>query len=365
MQNQLDIINIQKNLLENIEQRFNSKTEFSEIAQLSESMDRYIEEFLVECIFEHHQYIFGAVKINKKDYCINKGGVYYNVAICTDIGDSNSIVLKILARDEKGKALKYKTLPVLFDHFGRYQKMRILYNIDCDTNNMASIIKNIYDTTYKWFLNEKLKAMLDNEKISMTKEIYSRIKLLIPHEDIWPKVWFGAVSKEEGVYLLDHDNVTRSLITLRQKSSIISANPFKLVSEFINTVLPYAKMMAKEAINSHNESLDVDLTNALYHDEKNTYTLSEIGIYGSNSITIYPLIKQGSLLLIACFPTEHKAVVLPILKSNRQLLADNFISSSSKINRALKILKNIKIKLPISPIVEACAAFCKGAGWLG
>lgn len=353
---------IKTDLLKKLDSKFSYLNDFSKLENISDEFDKYLETYIIEGVFEHNFYFFDDIKINKNHKYIEKAGIYYNVGIYADIFNPNALILKILYLPDNGREIKpHNDYTVEIKKFGRYERIKLIYNIDLMEDKISHFISSVFDTAYAWFIGEKFKAVFENEKISIAKEIFSRIKSVIPNEEIWPKIWFGAITKEQGIYLLDHEVVNKALEKLKPGSSVLSISPYALLSEFINTTLPFEKMMAKDAIGCGDASIDVKLTDASYIEEESAYLRAEIDIYGSEYISIYPLIREGKYKLVACFPTNYKEQIIPVLENNQTAFIDHFHNSKKKINKCLSILTKRESNYPLAQMGEFLGGFVKGA----
>lgn len=355
---------IKKVLLDALDRRYGKQDNYKNMVHIADDIDNFVEEYLINLIFQYHMGIFGPAKVykDKKDKYLVQNGLSYPIGICKKAGYKKIAVLEILAMDDGGKALpSERPMYVDISTFGRYERIEVSYNIRLDAEILTLMVSTVFETAYKWFLDEKLKTLLDREGVSMRSEIYDRVRTHLQSDELSSKIWFGAINLKEksdqGVYLFDYEHVKCSLESVKGGAANVVSNPYKIISEFINTTLPYEKMMAKEAINSNLSNFDVELENALYRDEQNLYALSEYDIYGSKSITIYPLIKEGQMRLIACFPQTVKSLVVPVLDSQKEALAERFKASGKKVQRILKMLKQKYSSPAPAEVGEFSAAF--------
>jgi hypothetical protein len=102
--------------------------------------------------------------------------------------------------------------------------------------------------------------------------------------------------------------------------------------------------------------MDFDLTAGKYYQADNSFSESMRAVWGS-SVSCFPVMLEGRMLLIALFPTEFKTQLEPILTVHRLRLEEIAKEKIGHMKKILQILLQVRSSNWAETIGEFTGAF--------
>ena len=351
MKNLID--NIKATLINDLEKHFD-QNDAKVVISISEGINDFVFMFLRQCIKSHSKELISAdfLRIHA---CME---IIIDVMIAPDVWKPEILEIALVLRGFKRAINKPQAIEITITKYGIYKKARIYVDDRSHINIelLTQLISTCFMTAYSW-LEEKIKLHIVKEHINITQRAYGCIRTVIPESQHNSRIWLATVFKDRGFHLLNHSILDKSFELIRSNENLDGEDPLRLMLEIITKTLPYEKMLTKLAIQKR-DYLEVSLKTASYKNSESTYHKAALAIHGEH-VGIYPIIKEGSILLVALFPAELSNFVLLPLKSAKNQISKSYLDSASKISKLVSISKSASIDWPAGKFGEFIGGFIK------
>lgn len=291
--------------------------------------------------------IFGATEVEPLAGTFLCGARSYQINVSDNVIAPEVLLVGILPHDleERPPAKRFRRQSVRIEGYGRYQKVDIFLppGFSADREMLAHLIKVTLETIYSW-IEERVNRSVRAETVSMASELYSRARTLILNRAVWGELWFGAMSDGVGFRLFD-DYVTQAAFELVQHSAPkFGRGANDIVAEILKTARPIEGLLMRHSVDK-TEPLEVDISDAEYGKDNNSYAQAMSALYDSTSFTIFPILTESNYhdKVIALYPTLLKEAIEPTLRAHRDEFRQIAISANAKIRSTLQALRRTQI----------------------
>ncbi len=230
---------------------------------------------------------------------------------------------------------------------------------------LLELTQKFYESGYEWlteFLREKVRAL----EVNLVREIYRATRLAFAHKPhLVEQIWLCVVAKNRGVYLFDQHRFENTIKLVATQRGAMRPSSSALFLGLLTTTVALEKLFSRHAIVS-GECLRCDLAVSQYSDDKTLYAIAEHVLYRSTKrrtgvASVFPIVRDQQPYLIAAFPTDVEAEVLPILRAHSDDIRRAFKASQDELFGLVEGTKAIwRPQLPVGQIGEALGGLVKG-----
>lgn len=317
------------------------------IAVAASQIDDVIEHRIVTSFLGEVDRIFGYKNTRVRGAFVTFRGIDYEVQSALDIRDSNVLCVVCSPRVLKGEQPELIEYQVSIAGHDKYQT--ISYHLPStakvDTIFLTLLTNELITVGYRW-LSESITRAIARASADTKDSLYQFMRVMVPNQQAL-KGFISSVLIEDSrnssgkdIVLLDDIAVQMSIDAASGSSLAIQRNPIALATHMLteivdaeDSVIPYASDAGKK----FTMKLDTDQ----YYSEDPGFKLSLQAIWG-RSVTCYPIITDGPLLLVAFYAPQFDAMITPILEYNKGKLAAMATRQNEQIRKGLDIIKRIK-----------------------
>ena len=188
---------------------------------------------------------------------------------------------------------------------------------------LADGLRGLFQSGYAWLL-QHMRAKLAELATDTVKGVYSTLRSLFYDRPKVVEAILLAIVENEDVayYIMDPDTSDRLIHGITAVSQGVYA-PLELVAELGATEVPFQKLIAKDAFQKEGPT-PIDLRGDWYIENRPAYEMGEETAFGTQKITVFPIVSRGKRLLAASFPSNVRAEAMPVLMAGRAVLAQVF-----------------------------------------
>lgn len=333
----------------------------SDLALATEFQEHHICTYLSQTIVEYSPDIIPDSVPNIKTGKIEFDGRHYDVVVRESLPNPEVVEIWLIQRDLGVPPKRHRRTKVKLSGSGLYKRAHVYLTPDMKTDFdlFAEIISTVFKTGYSWY-EETMHRLISEESIS-ARNLYSYIRTILPSDDFLKEFWLVSMNQNRGCYLVDDRMASSALPLITKLASTVNKSPIRLLCEFITGVLPFELTHSKDAV-AENICIDVDLTRSKYLEDKSLFVTSEIALLGSESISIFPIVRTGSAYFLAIFSTQNRPVLEPILSSHRDDLVKEFDRFRKSFNRLVELLMSPRRQLQYAQLGELTGGVIAGIG---
>lgn len=323
--------------------------------QLEEELcKRLISNLVNNCDF----YLQGSKA--SRDSKIRLRNAEYKIRVAEDLIEHEVLGVALVNETVWAERPRYRQVQVALRGIGRFKRISLYLpvGLKIDRDSFEALANSVFETGYVW-LDQATRRVVRRTEAAVADILYSYLRALVPHPDVTDSVWFGAVSKGHAYYVLDEVTVASAISAIHEQESVLGKSPARLVSELLTRILPYELIHAKRAVIG-GQCIDVDLRTSRYSETESIFLSAEISIFGSPSISVFPVVRDGESYLIAAFPTRFKATLKPVLEQHRQEFENRFRSSTKPLRRIFTQLQFQRRSVPYIQIGELLGGLLRG-----
>ncbi len=345
-----------KSLIDELNSLFPS-IRIDDIVNISEMIERILEDFLGSLL---RKYSYLLLSINcVEDACFltkGDGELLFSINIGEDINQSGVLCVYVMQRFHSSKNTNN-----IYVKINGYGKINTVYfsapkSLSVRLDFINSMIKNIYECGYNWFL-VKIEKLCASGQVFLVNNLYEYIKNIIPSADLRRHVWFATVTKGFGFRLIEREVAMGLFLEMDRNSIDYGYSVNRLACEMLSTRLPQDKLLMPFAIKA-NEVLDVDISDAKYTREGNIYSAVMKAFYGCESFTIHPVSVHDEAGVVALYPTDKRSLLEPIIEAHKKQLKEICEKSIGKIHSAIKLFD--KSEFSVSQWGRFLGGFARG-----
>jgi len=309
-----------------------------DLAVAADSVEDFLFGTIADRLIERAELLFDCRRGVASQTLVDKTGQAYHLRMADHIRDIQTLLIAItpigLHTTHWPRARRVRT-----EGFGRYRKIDFIISpaVRVKFDLLSALVAMIVETAYLWFKNQLIALALD-ERLSLARNLYKYIKNIFPSEKLRENLWFACVTEDVGFRLLEHDVARASFPLVDQHSKRYGYSTNRLVSEVLNTVLPRHKLLMQKAV-SLKKCLDANLAEAKYKQEGSSYAAAMATLYGSDFFTMYPILTEGQICILALFPTPFRSSIEPLLDEHLGVLVEECKKSLSVVHRTLDLLR--------------------------
>ena len=248
------------------------------------------------------------------------------------------------------------------DGFGRYSLCRVHWpsSVPVAWDGLIEIIEAVVTTIYSW-LENFVTAGLNEVETKLSSALYSYARATFECDPaLLRRFWFVAVRGQKGYCLFDQRLASEAVAIAVQGSKGTALVAADVSANFVANEADFELMIAKDSI-SQGECIDVPFAATHYRAVAVDFSRAEVAIHGTDSITLFPIVKEGTGgYLLAGFPTPKRSVFEPLLKHHLDEIVTIFRNHAD----ALRQLETTMLKMSgvtnIGRIGQFIGGFTKG-----
>jgi len=332
-------------LLKSLNLTFGSFT-IGSIADLVEGIDLILQDHLGRCVVRYADQLFGADQIDQEHRCFHVGEIRLQVHITPNIRKDGCLLVCLIPRDlslDQSQTRRRKAAEIKIEGPGRYSS--IVYDLPklCSISNkdlLTTLTRNVFLVGHNW-MNEKTMKCIREASDDTNRSLYEYMRTVVTDPRVMNGFVFSALLGDKDFVVLD-ESATRAAISLAVNSAWkLGRSPADLAVQAMTQVIPRADSVIVDAVKSE-RAIDFDLTRDKYYQADTSFTDAMRAVWGS-SMSCYPLMREGKMLLVAFFRTEFKAELEPILivhGSHLEELAKEKIGYMKKTLQALAHIRH-------------------------
>lgn len=195
----------------------------------------------------------------------------------------------------------------------------------------AQAIEATYD-----FLLEWLERRANGLPSRGPEGLYAELRSVVP--DHASDVWLYALVGDRGFYIPDREARTQALRRLTDARGEGSTSPLQYLGTFSEKVLPLELLFSRHAIKTE-KGLQDDFADAKYSPGMGG---GEARIYGSPALISQPLVKEGTVRLVAGYPVDLREHVQDELYNNRDRFGRVIESTRADLHKQLSALLHLQ-----------------------
>ncbi len=323
-----------------------------DIVDIADKIENKIPEIIRSTILNCANFIHNntATKTNKLySFVINEK--HYEIVVQKDIINSTIFNVAFVNRDFKMSNLNYIEKDYKLIDCGQFETLKLFIpnRTAIDTDFIHEIVQVIFSSCYNW-LQQKIYE-LTKENCIAASSLYSYIRKISTIDEHWKNIWFFTIKDDIAFYLIDKSVLENGIKQNQTISKQVDRSPLRLVSEILIMKLPIHESNAKKAL-LLGKCIDLVIEDSIYAEKRALLTAAEIGLYGSNSVSIFPVMNEGNNLLLAAFPTKYRKDIEPVLELHKENIQEQFRYFNSKILSVWNKLKSRNREIQYGPIGE-------------
>ena len=236
---------------------------------------------------------------------------------------------------------KPRMITKVYSHegFGRYTKFRVSWPVELNVRweHLSQLIQTIVRTVYQW-LENFVENRLITVETELSQSLYLYARTTFHCGEHLKKFWFVAVKDGKGYCLFDHRSAQDVISIASKVTQDTDLTPSGIAVNFIVSEADFDLMIAKDAI-TQGQCLDVPFEKTKYKSMDLDFSEAEAAIHQADSITLYPLVREGKGFLLAGFPTPSKGVFEPLLREHEAEIVSIFKSQLESLKKLRSMLR--------------------------
>lgn len=331
-------------LLKALESLFGSIT-LESIAELVEGVDFVLLQHLGESLVRQASYLFNSDRISEETQSFQIGNIRIEVEIACNIQQEGCLLVCLVPRalDLKRSDISLrKALEVEINVPGRYSVVDYELPIMCsirDKDLLTTLTKDVFIVGYNW-MNEKTMKCIRKANDDKNQSLYEYMRTVVTDRRILSGFVFSALMDDKDFVILDEFAFFTGISRAANDAWKLGRSPADLAVQAMTEVVPLADSVIADTINSGG-TLDFDLTAGKYYQNDNSFTESMRAVWGT-SVSCFPIMREGRMLVIALFPTEFRSELAPILTVHRASLEEIAKQKIALMKKLLKILLQVR-----------------------
>jgi hypothetical protein len=150
---------------------------------------------------------------------------------------------------------------------------------------------------------------------------------------------FSALIDEKDFVILDESVIHTAILLAANNAWKLGRSPADIAVQAMMQVIPRDDSVIVDTVQG-NKTVDFDLTVDKYYQSDNSFSEAMRAVWGS-SVSCFPIMLEGRMLLIALFPTEFKTQLEPILIVHRSRLEEIAKEKFSCMKNLLQMLMKV------------------------
>jgi hypothetical protein len=331
-------------LLKSLESLFGSIT-IESIADLVDGIDYLLLQHLGESLVRQATHLFNADRINEETQSFQVGNIRIEVEIGSNIQQEGCLLVCLIPRDldlQKSEIRLRKAMEVKIDVPGRYSL--VVYDLPTlcsirDKDLLITLTKDVFIVGHNW-MNEKTMKCIRQANYEANQSLYEYMRTVVTDRRILNGFVFSALMDEKDFVVLDETAIYNAISLAANTAWKLGRSPADVAVQAMTQVVPRADSVIADTINS-GRTLDFDLTAGKYYQADNSFSESMRAVWGS-SVSCFPIMREGKMLVIALFPTEFRSELEPILNVHGPILEQIAKDKIGHMKKILQILLQVR-----------------------
>jgi len=349
-------------LLQSLDVTFGSIT-IETIATLVDGIDFFLQDQLGRCLVRHAEHLFKADRVDEEKQFFFIGGIRFELEIVPNVRRDSCLLVCLIPRDlsvdHSQRRLK-KAIEIKIDALGRYAS--VVYDVPklCTIANrdlLSTLTRDVFGVGHNW-MNEKVMKCIRDACDDANRALYEYMRTIVTDRRLLNGFVFSALLDEKDFVVLD-EAATRTAMSLAARSARkLGRSPADIAVQAMTQVIPGIDSVIVDAVKSE-KTMDFDLTLDKYYHVDNSFSESMRAVWGS-SVSCFPLMREGKMLLIALFPTEFRIHLEPILVFHRAQLERIAKERIGHLKKTLRTLTQVQPSSWAGTLGEFAGTFAAG-----
>jgi hypothetical protein len=331
-------------LLKSLNLSFGSIT-LESIADLVDGIDFFLLDHLGQCLVRHAEHLFEADRIDEAKQSFHVRGIRLELEIVPNVQRDTCLLVCLIPRGlslEHSQTRLRKAVEIKIDGLGRYTS--VVYDVPklCSISNkdlLTALTRDVFVVGYNW-MNEKVMKCIREASDDANRSLYEYVRTVVTDRRLLNGFVFSVLLDEKDFVVLD-EAATRTAVSLATSSAWkLGRSPADIAVQAMTQVIPGIDSVIVDAVKSE-KAMDFDLTLDNYYQADNSFSESMRAVWGS-SVSCFPLMREGKVLLIALFPTEFKTELETILIVHRPRLEEIAKEKIGHMKKTLQTLMQIR-----------------------
>ncbi|MBN8733501.1 MAG: hypothetical protein J0L64_23405 [Acidobacteria bacterium] len=335
---------------------------FLEVSDAAESIDSFLQGYVVEVVADHAPVVWKNGRAIPERKLVLIDAHTYEIRVGESVSERDVVEVSLVRHTGQQPPAGWKTRrrEIALEQGGRYRKARLLlpYGLPAASDYFAVMTSEVFSIGYRW-LREKILGIVGRHQLELSRALYSRFRMLVPNPKLQSGFWFSIGSKDGAYYLVDSRVAEAAIRTIDATGSHFGSGSLRLATSMLSAIFPEEDTFSGKAFRARLDELSGDLPTADYARDLSLATEAEIAAYGSEAVTVFPVVASGIPYLIASFPTEKKDALLPILRKNRSAFETDFLNSRDPLRTFAKSLTRTSRGLDLGKLGELFGGMLK------
>lgn len=334
------------------------------LTELVAALDDLLIDYLKRLIVKYATPLFGAEVVDKDAWSFHLKEAKIVVEKSIDLKDERHLVLGLLVRNlETNRTQRKKRHATRIDinGWGRYSSVVYDFPDICtvrDENLLTKLTKDVFVVGYHW-MNEKTVSCIRRTLGQFNQSLYEHMRIIVPNEKLLDGFIFSAVYENNDFVVLNDFAISSALLLAEPNAWKLGRSAADVTIQMMTQVIPIEDSVIMEAVKNEN-SVVIDLSKDRYYQADDTFSDALRAVWG-DSITCFPIVKEGDFLLVAFFITCHKDELEPMLIVHKQRLQQLAKDKSNMWKKGFELLSKVKARAPNAAVLgEFAGGFVGG-----
>lgn len=310
-----------------------------QLPTIAEALESLLIQKIRIVLYRLAPILFNCSQLEPSGYLVAPTGEFYDAAVLPDVQDSSVLLISVLPRP-RGRFQRLTQKTISIGGYGKYRKVRFFFTQELtkDLDLLIGVVSGLLESGYAWFSNQ-VEALTASAEIAMVSDLYTKIRSLLANEHLAKNFWFATITAGYGFRLID-PRVARDSFTLIEKSaSDYGRSTNRLVAELLATRLPRHGLLMHTSV-TLNRCLDLaELSKARYKQTGSIYASAVAALYGTETLTIYPLYVSDQLSVLGLLPAEDRTSIIPVLQYHDHELKQAIENAAERIVTSIQIFE--------------------------
>ncbi|HET9767597.1 MAG TPA: hypothetical protein VFS60_12160 [Thermoanaerobaculia bacterium] len=311
------------------------------IGVLVAAFDQILREKIEQCLIRHAAEIFASERADVDRRSLYVKGVRFEIEMLPNIHDPKSLLVCLIPRDAglEGSQLKLETaVEVDIGGYGEFSKVvfevpRLITAMDRDF--LAGLTQGLFVAGNNWIYERALKSVRELSE-EANQSLYRYMRTVVANQEVMNGFVFLALLDGSDFVVLDEGATSAAIKLASRDSWKVGRSPLDTAIQVMTQVVPDRESLVVDVV-GYAKSTDFDLATTKYYHEDVSLFDALRAIWGE-FVSIFPIVREGKMLLVAVFRTEFKSELEPILLVHAARLEE---IAKEKIGRMRRMLRRL------------------------
>ena len=310
-----------------------------------EDIDTILIDNLADCLIRHSRELFNAQNINIQSRSIYVNGIRYDLKVAPSVDKETHLLVCLMPRDVSLKdsdARLYKVAEAKLDGLCRYSHITFELTKYCQIRErdfLITLAREVFLVGHNW-LNEKAMRCIREVAEDANRSLYEYMRTIVSSPELMQGFVFSALLDGKDFVMLD-ETAARTAMTLATSSAHkLGRSAADLAVQAMTQVIASEESVIVDAIKEI-KVMDFDLTKDKYYQTDHSFSDSMRAVWGP-SVSCFPIMREGRMLLIALFRTEYRTHLEPLLLVHQECLEELAQKKIDRMKKMLQVLVKVR-----------------------